>query len=207
MPVTVPTMDDYNIAMARIAALEALNPISMEAIDAAINAIDARVAALEQAPGGGPAPTGKTRIKTWDAGDTNVERFDRLYLTTGVPYTFYSLISVRVTDIRVGDEFDVEARFQCSSGSTYWRMLGSYLVAAGTVDGTTGIEIAEAQAENFNNEVHHKPVHQNGYWKAAQDYAELYFNLVAYSAHTQATSGSYVQVDKDYGRMWIAQYR
>lgn len=182
MPVDVPTMVDFQALSQRVSALEAASPH--------------------------PTPGGRRLIGVYSAGETNVERHSRIFLTRGTPYTFYSVISVPLTNLQAGDEIQVSAEAQVSHTNANWWMIASIIVAGATPDASTGIELCEHVAENFSGSVHHKPVFRLGRFVVPPGMTATNINFILYAAHTQAVVGtSHMVVDPDYGRMHINHYR
>lgn len=151
-----------------------------------------------------PAPL---RIDRYGNDPTFSERADTLPLTTGSPFTFTSVISETVPDVRAGDVIDVWANCQVTSEHQYNVMAASFIAIGTSSSDTTGEDVTERTGQNFNREEHHFIIQQFGRFEATADMGTVHFNLVVYVASSAAASGDTIIVDQDYGRMIVTRYR
>lgn len=135
------------------------------------------------------------------------EKFKSLRLTAKTAYKKYSLITVPVKGIEVGDLFDIRADFQVTSEHVFHVMVASGVCVGTTPEDTDGIWALKKNGTNINGKIHHYVRTRTGWWKAVEAVAQLYFNLVVYAASTDAKTPNAIAVDQGYGSMSVAQYR
>ena len=128
---------------------------------------------------------------------------------TGRRYQKYVVQSVRIPDVRKGDLLHAEFEFQLTTPYRYNVMVASLRIVASSPNDTVSTErlVAQANGENIDNQIRHKPIRRQGWWVAKRDYPELYLNAVGYAASTASKKGHRIRVDQKYGRSVVAVYR
>lgn len=139
---------------------------------------------------------------------------------SGVPYKFYTLFTVEVSDIEAGDKFNVFAEVEVTQVYAWNVMFHAALLfapdSAPPVDAAAlaaATEVSEGNGFNFKGDLeHHMARVKVGTWAADQAYAGAWnFNFVVWAASSDASvppaAANNMKVEIDYGRMWVDQFR
>lgn len=136
-----------------------------------------------------------------------------------LPYKPEVLFSLPI-DLEKGDLLDIRAYGQTSNANKF--SVNPYGVVSSAImfcygiilaefpNSTDGIEVTEVRGTNITYEIHHSPWNCGDYFKWETLPSKKYVNVICYAASMAIGPNStptYLDIDKDYGRLTVALWR
>lgn len=115
------------------------------------------------------------------------------------------IFSLAVPDLSSGDVLQVMSEFQVTNDLGFNVMCMTQIILADSEAAVSGTEITEANGRNVTPDAHHDSFPKVGSLTVTTT-GTRYVNVVAWCASSNATKGSSITVDADYGRLSILRY-
>lgn len=127
-------------------------------------------------------------------------------MTTWSPYIYNIAYRVKLSDLREGDLIVSTSTCEATSEHQYNVMVCSYIVLTKEKYDVKGQIVSPPYGGNVTRNEHHRPIFSSG--SAVVDSNDYrYVSMIVYVASTASKPQDMIKLEKDYGRLYVLQYR